>query len=276
MWDNELMLQRELETLSADELRTMLHAETEKDVPDDDLVLSILHILEDREPEVLDTGSGKEKAAWKLFQKRVRARRKGRLMLKSNLLRVASVLLVICLLFAMVPQQAEANSWWQRLTKWTDEFFGFFRHEEDTFRLEEYVFETDNPGLQQVYDAVVKMGVTIPAVPMWLPEGYELAEFTVEKTPAKQYAHARFRHDGCECILQINLLNAEGSKAYYKDEFSVKEHERGGVIHSIMQNDEKWIVSWAKENIECFFTIDCTEDVLHEIIESIYGWRINE
>lgn len=276
MWDNELMLQRELETLSADELRTMLHAETEKDVPDDDLVLSILHILEDREPEVLDTGSGKEKAAWKLFQKRVRARRKGRLMLKSNLLRVASVLLVICLLFAMVPQQAEANSWWQRLTKWTDEFFGFFRHEEDTFRLEEYVFETDNPGLQQVYDAVVKMGVTIPAVPMWLPEGYELAELTTEETPVKKYIHARFLNNGNVCVLQINLLSTEGFKDYFKTELPVQEYEIGGVIHSIICNTENWSVTWTKDNIECAIFIDCSENVLYEIIESIYGWRINE
>ena len=225
MWDNELMLQRELETLSADELRTMLHAETDKEVPDDDLVLSILHILEDREPEVLDTRSEKEKAAWKLFQKRVRARRKGRLMLKSNLLRVASVLLVICLLFAMVPQQAEADNWWQRLTKWTNDFFGFFRHEEETFRLEEYVFETDNSGLQQVYDAVVKLGVTIPAVPMWLPEGYVVSELTTEETPAKQYVHARLQNDGSECILQINMLNAESFKDYSKSEISIQEYE---------------------------------------------------
>lgn len=276
MWDNELMLQRELETLSAGELRTMLHAETEKDVPDDDLVLSILHILEDREPEVLDTGSEKEKSAWKLFQKRVRARRKGRLMLKSNLLRGASVLLVICLLFAMVPQQAEANSWWQRLTKWTDEFFGFFLHEEDTFRLEEYVFETDNPGLQQVYDTVVEMGVTIPAVPMWLPEGYELRECTVEKTRIKQYVYARFLNDDKECALKVNLLSTESAKDYFKSEMSVIEREAGGVTHSIVQNTEEWIVSWTKDNIECAFAIDCSEDVLYEIIESIYGWRINE
>ena len=103
MWDNELMLQRELDNLSTGQLRSMLHAETEKEVPDDDLVLSILHILEDREPEAPDAESEKQKAAVQMFRKRVRARRKGKWVLKSNLLRVASALLVICLLFAMVP-----------------------------------------------------------------------------------------------------------------------------------------------------------------------------
>lgn len=276
MWDKELILQRELENLSSEQLRTMLHTETEKDVPDDDLVLSILHILEDREPEAPDAGSEREKTAVQMFRKRVRARRKGRLMLKSNLLRVASVLLVICLLFTMVPKQAEADNWWQRLTKWTDDFFGFFRQEEDTFRLEDYTFQTDNPGLQQVYDAVVEMGVTIPVVPMWLPEGYELAELTTEETPSKQYVHARFLNTGSECVLKINLLNVEAVKAYFKNDIDVKKHEIGGMIHNIMQNDKQWIVSWTKDNIECSIFMDCSEDVLYEIIESIYGWRMNE
>lgn len=276
MWDKELMLQRELEDLSSEQLRTMLHAETDKDIPDDDLVLSILHILEDREPEVPDIGSAREEAAWKLFRKRVRARRKRKHLCYSNLLRIASVVLAICLLFTLVPQQAEADNWWQRLTKWTDDFFGFFREEEDTFHLADYEFKTDNPGLQQVYDAVAELGVTIPAVPMWLPEGYELAEFTIEETRLKQYVCAQFVNNGKECVLKINVLNGETAKDYFKNDVDVMRHEKGGTVYNLVNNEDDWIVSWTKDNIECAFAIDCTEDVLYKIIESIYGWRINE
>lgn len=275
MLDNELILRRELETEASEKLRVMLRLETEKDVPDDDLVLTILHILEEREPETLEPASPREAAAWELFRKRVRARRKRRKWLSGSLMKVASILLVAGLLFIMVPQQAEADHWWQRLTKWTDEFFGFFR-EEDTFRLEDYEFQTDNPGLQQVYDAVVELGVTIPAVPMWLPEGYELAECTVVESPAKQYVYARFLVHEKECILQINVLNLEAAKDYFKNEASVEKYEVGGMVHSIVRNMERWAVSWTKDNVECFFTIDCSEDVLYEIIQSIYRWRMNE
>lgn len=275
MLDNELILRRELETEASEKLRVMLRLETEKDVPDDNLVLTILHILEEREPETLEPASDKEAAAWEQFRKRVRGRRKYRKEPSGNLLKVASVLLVVGLLFAMVPQQAEADNWWRRLTKWTDEFFGFFR-EEDTFRLEDYEFQTDNPGLQQVYDAVAELGVTIPAVPTWLPEGYELAECTVVESPVNQYVYARFLNDGNECVLQINVLNAEAGKAYFKNEVPVTEYEEGGMVHSLVHNQEAWIVSWTKDNIECAFAIDCSEDVLHEIIKSIYRWRMNE
>lgn len=276
MWDKELILQRELEGLSTEQLRTMLHAETAKDIPDDDLVLSILHILEDREPDVSDFSSEKEKSAWKLYQKRIRARAKGRLLQNRALLKAAIVVLVCCLLFVMVPQQVEADNWWQRLTKWTSDFFGFFREEEETFRIEDYVFETDNPGLQQVYEAVTEMGVTIPAVPMWLPEGYELVECTTMDAPKKRYIHARLIKDDSECVLQINILNEESAKDYFKNDVAVQKIERGGTIHNLVQNQDDWIVSWTKDNIECSIFLDCSEDVLYQIIESIYGWRTNK
>lgn len=275
MWDNELMLQRQLAEHSSQELRAMLQDETEKAIPDDDLVLSILHILEDREPDVPMTGTAREEAAWKLYRKRIRARKKRGLLHNPKLLKAASVILVLSLLFVMVPQQAEADNWWQRLTKWTDEFFGFFR-EEETFLAETYVFETDNPGLQQVYDAVVDMGVTDPVVPMWLPEGYVLEECTTVATPAKQYIYARFLNEDKECTLQINVLNAEERKSYFKNDVAVQEHEIGGTIHSLVQNQDTWIASWTKDNIECALAIDCSKDVLHEIIDSIYSGRMNK
>ena len=275
MWDKELILQRDLAAYSSEQLRTMLREETEKDVPDDDLVLTILHILEDREPDLSETGSAREEAAWKLFRKRIQARRTRRLPYHRNLLRVASVVLVVCLLFALVPQQAEADNWWQRLTKWTDEFFGFFR-EDETLTVEAYVFQTDNPGLQQVYDAVVEMGITIPAVPMWLPEGYQLEELTTISSPIKQYVHARFLSGDQACVLKINVLHGEAAKDYFKNDMDVQEHEKNGMHYSLVQNQDAWIASWIKDNIEGSLFIDCPEKVLHEIISSIYIGRINK
>lgn len=275
MPENELIFRRELERQSSDQLRAILHAETEKEIPDDELVLTILHILEDREPDELAPASEKEEAAWKLFRKRVRARKRKPHLSGRRLANAAVLLLVVGLLIAAIPQQAEADSWWDRLTKWTDEFFGFFR-EEDTFAVETYGFQTDNPGLQQVYEAVVDMGVTIPVVPMWLPERYELAECTAVATPTKQYIYARFLNSEKECVLKINVLNGETGKDYFKNDVDVQELEKGGVIHGLVQNQDSWIVSWTKDNIECALAIDCSRDVLHEIIDSIYRGRTNE
>ena len=275
MQNNELLLRSSLQTMSPEQLRVLLHTELGRETPDDDLVLTILHLLEERDPVDPEPVTDREKAAWKLYRKRVRGRRKILGLHTQNLLRVASVILVICLLFAMVPQQAQADSWWQRLTRWTEEFFGFFR-EDQTFQPETYEFRTDNPGLQQVYDAVVDLGVTVPVVPMWLPEGYELVECTTTIAPKKSYVYARFVNADSECLLQINLLNEEGSKIYYKDETEIEEYEESGTIHNVISNENKWIVTWTRDNIESSIFIGCREDVLYEIIDSIYKWRVNE
>lgn len=275
MQENELILRPELKTMPIEKLRTILNEEIAKDVPDDDLVLAIVHMLEERDPVNPEPETDRETAAFKTFKQRVHSRRKRKLPISGSFLKVASMVLAVCLLFSLVPQQAQADNWWDRLTRWTDDFFGFFR-EEETIQLETYEFQTENPGLQRVYDAVVELGVTIPAVPMWLPEGFELAECTTVTNPHKQYVHSRFLNDDQECILKITVLRTEDAKIYYKNGTDIEEYEKGGMVHGLVQNVEVWTVSWAKDNIECSIFIDCPEDDLYKIIDSIYRWRMNE
>ena len=277
MLDKELMLRKELESIPSEQLRVMLHAETGKDVPDDDLVLTILHILEDREPDALPTESDREEAAWKLYRKRVRDRKKRRLHWKG-LSHAAVLLLVVGLLFAAIPHEAEADNWWNRIARWTDDFFAFFR-EEETFRIEEYKFQTDNPGLQQVYDAVVEMGITEPVVPMWLPEGYELTEIKVYPMRDEEQLVALFEMPEKNIIYQVTVLATDKRELYPKDEVSVRQQEICGTTFNFMRNNEIWIVVWKKDNVECSIAVDCQEDVLYEILDSLYfidGGRSNE
>lgn len=271
MLDNELMLRRELETIPSEQLRVMLHAETEKDVPDDDLVLTILHILEDRDPDEITPASSREKAAWKLFRKRVRARKRKLPFNTRSLANAAVFLLVISLLMVMIPGQAEADSWWDRIARWTDDFFGFFREEEEeTFKLEEYEFRTDNPGLQQVYDAVVELGVTEPVVPMWLPEGYKLDYLISDTVLDKKLLIASFEDSKKTIIYQATVLSTDKSGQYMKDGTPIITYEKYNTAYNIMKNNDIWVVVWTNENIECSMFIDCQEDVLYEIIASIY------
>lgn len=276
MLDNELMLRRKLDNVSSEQLRVMLHAETEKDVPDDDLVLAILHILEDREPDVLEPPTVREKAAWELFRKRVKARKKKPRIIWRSLSSVAVLLLVVGLLTVAIPHQAEADNWWDRIARWTDDLFAFFR-EEETFRIEEYKFQTDNPGLQQVYDAVVEMGITEPVVPMWLPEGYELSEIKVHTMRDEEQVTARFESLGKSIIYQAAILSTDKIEQYPKDNKTVTQQELFGTTFNIMMNSDLWVVAWTRDNIECSIFVDCQEDVLYEILDSIYnGWRTIE
>ena len=275
MLDKELSLRKELEHLPSERLRELLQAETAKAVPDDELVLAVLHILEDREPDVSGPGSAREEAAWQQFRKRVRARKRRTQVSFKSLGKAAALLLVVGLLLAALPQQAEAEGLWDRIARWTEEFFGFFR-EEETFRLEEYQFRTDHPGLQQLYDTVTELGVTEPVVPMWLPEGYALEEITNISISGKTIIIADFTKSGDTIIYQLSILQSDISEQYMKDKTPVDTYERYNTTYNIIRNKDTWVVAWTKNNIECSIAIDCQEEVLYEIIESIYRWRMNE
>ena len=272
MLDNELILRKELESVGSDQLRTMLHAETAKAIPDDDLVLTILHILEDRELDDLGPPSPREEAAWQLFWKRVKARKRRSHLRLRGLANAAVLLLVVGLLFTAVPNEAEADNWWDRIARWTDDFFAFFR-EEETFNLEEYEFRTDNPGLQQVYDAVVEIGVTYPVVPMWMPDGYELFEIKIHNMRDEKQLVARFENQGNSIMYQAAVLFTDKSRQYMKDDVPVITHEKFNTVYNIMRNNDVWVVAWTNNNIECSLYVDCREDVLYEILDSIYKWR---
>lgn len=275
MLDKEFSLRNELEQLPSERLRGMLQAETAKAVPDDELVLAILHLLEDREPDELAPGSAREEAAWQQFRKRVRARKRRTRFFGKCLASAAVLLLVVGLLMAAIPQQAEADGLWNRIARWTEEFFGFFR-EEEAFRLEEYQFRTDHPGLQQLYDTVVELGVTEPVVPMWLPEGYTLEEITNVSLSNKKLLVARFTKAKKTITYQLSLLQLDISEQYMKDKTPVSTYERYNTAYNIIRNNDTWVVAWTKDNIECSIAVDCQEEVLYEIIESIYRWRMNE
>ena len=262
-----------LQEMSSEQLSLLIQAETAKESPNDELVLMALDILEDREKEnPIELGS-KGAAAWKKYQSKVRNRQRNTILIWKPMMQVASVLLVITLLFALLPTQANAETWWERLARWTEDFFSFFNPSTSELPENEYVFQTDNEGLQQVYDAVIKLGVTTPVVPMWLPEGSELTEIKQDAMPTHEYIIARFSQESNEIVYKLNLYSIDRPNQYHKNEIGVKELERHGTTYSIIRNESNWSIIWTDDNIECSIFIDCQENVLYEIIESIYRWR---
>ena len=162
------------------------------------------------------------------------------------------------------------------MVRWTAEVVEFFGPYDNQDRIVDYAFETDNPGLQQVYDAVVELGITDPVVPMWLPEGYELTEFEIVEYPAKTRVHSRFICDGEEIVYYIDIYNADVSRMYQTAGAASGKYEYGGVTHVIMNNNDKISVVWEREEVECSMSMDVQEDTLVEILKSIYIGRKTE
>ena len=257
------------EPSSTPELEAMLRAELERKPPDDEKVLLLLHILEARETDLPLRLSTREEDAWQRYKQKV-MNRKGKKRLPIRWLSMAaSVVLIVAVLFSVVPQQAQAESFWEMLQKMTSTVMGYFDRD-DRFGKMDYVYQTDNPSLQHVYNAIVDLGVAEPVVPMWLPENYRLNEFIPLDSPMTNGIYVSFFNGNDEIVFKLNIYDGEPAHQYYKDDTHYESHEREGTTYHITRNDKRWVAIWEKENIECSITLDCTEDTLWRILESIY------
>lgn len=266
---NRVGLREQLEQRSDEDLKTMLQTELDREAPDPDAVRLILSVLEGQHKETEVEATPQRKAAWKRYQERV-DRLKGKTSWNSRwAVRAASLILIVGLLCTMIPQQAEAENFWQMLQHWTDSVMSFFGRE-DWITEPEYAFRTENDGLQQIYDAAVELGVTEPVVPMWLPEGYELVEVNTLTTPMLSRIWATFSDGESECVFKLDSYSEESTHQFYIDDVFSESYELEGTIYNITQNDGWWVVVWSKENIECFITLDCQEEALRRILDSIY------
>lgn len=259
-----------IEQLPTNQLDRMLQRELEKTPVDEAAVQIIMGVLKERDQDIPVEINEHIQAAWTKYQAQTPFKERPRIALHSWPVRVVAAVAVIVLLAFAMPQNAEAEGFWERLARWTDSIFEFLSPGDTRYIAEEYIFETDNPGLQQVYDTVTALGITHPVVPMWLPEGYELIECEVIETTAKTFVYSRFK-DGMNTVsLDIAVRSAESPRQYSKDESNVKSQEIAGIVHNILHNNEWWTAVWAKDEVECAIYVDCQEETLYKILESIY------
>lgn len=262
------------EKMSTDQLDDILKTELHRDPPDTNAIRMILSILWEREKDYPVELTPAMEKAWEKYQRDVekisQSNDRPRKVWNWGI-RVASVAVIVFAAFSIViPKSAEAESIWDVMMRLTSEFVEFFGPKDTESHLRQYEFQTENPGLQVVYDTAEEMGVTVPVVPMWLPDGNELVECKVSTMPNKEKLSATFFDGEKDTIFSIEIYNAESWRTYQKDDTSVEIKEIEGTKHNIMRNNDVWAVVWVKDNIECSIFVDCQEDTLYKILESIY------
>lgn len=271
--NNVTSIRQMLEQMTTEQLRDMLDKELHTEPVNGDSIRLLRSILQDRNKGVTVEMTPNLERAWEKYQRDTdkiwEASRRSR-RIRSWAMRAAAAAVLALLLVPIVPQEAGAESLWDALVRWTTEIVEFFGPNDNEGRIEEYEFKTDNPGLQQIYDAVVELGVTDPVVPMWLPEGYKLAECWQDVTPSKTRIHSRFTNEEQELVFSIDIYNADVSRKYQWDENDMDFYELGGVAHQILQNLDSMSVVWSRDNVECCLSIDCQEEIIYSILKSIY------
>lgn len=260
----------ELKALPSDQLDRMLHDELDKDQKDASLVLTLLNVLEEREAGEPAPLPGE---AWQTFVERYNTKIEAEPAPPKKkpyrwLGAVAAALAVFVLASFAIPKVAGYDNIFTLIASWTDDFFTL-SDPDDVPAQNEYVFKTDNPGLQQVYDAVVEIGITDPVVPMWIPEGYELVELKTVTLGDHTKVYARFIHNRSEIALNYKIYCEYQHSQLPKDEKNANEYEYDGTIYSIISNEENISAAWNKRNIACSFFTNEPKDILTKIIKSV-------
>lgn len=268
MKDNQFNLYGLLERLSTEQLDEMLQTELQKETVDENAIRVILRVLREREAEMPVEVDEAAEQAWAKYSapsvSQYPAKKWGWAW------RAATVAVVLGAMLLIAPTTANAERIQDILTRWTESVLEFFDPSDKDTNSVEYEFKTDKPGLQQVYDAVVELGVTDPVVPMWIPEGFELEEIEEGKTSQKDSIVAYFTNGQDSLIIEFDVYQDRIARTYQKDEQNVETFEYAGIEHKTIKNYELWTVIWSRDFVECFIAIDCQEDTLLKILRSIY------
>lgn len=264
-------LQRLMEEMDSDQLNALLQEELQKDIPDGDAVRMALRVLESREKFHSPEFSEDAEEAWKGYQAKTTALRTVPTKKHSTILKAASVVLILGVLFFAIPQTVQASGLFNRIVQWTDSFLELLTPQSHPNNYSEYEFETDNPGLQQVYDTVVELGVTEPVIPMWLPGDYSLDRCEVDNKTDWNVLNATFIDSKNVIVMQVTVFLRNVPSLLFKDDKDVITYETNGEKYNITSNDGMWVVVWFRDNIEFAIILDCQEEELYRMVESIYS-----
>ena len=255
--------------MSTEELDQILQAELEKEHPNEEVVLPILRELEEREKDI---PVEKTPEVLEILEKLSKHNTSSKQSIHKRkwLAGIAAAVAVVCIVIMSVAPTVRAESLFDILFRWTSSVFEFFTPEQDASNPPvEIVFETDNPGLQQLYDKVTELGVTELVVPMWLPEGFELSDLKELPMRGGSKVHVEFK-SGSNTVLITYRISTDIAGKIEKKDAGVELFEAGEVDHFIVGNNDNISVTWTVDGVECIMNASISKEDIYSIIKSIY------
>ena len=255
--------------MPTEELDQILQAELEKEHPNEEVVLPILHELEEREKDIPVEKTPEVLAILEKLSKHNTSSKQS-IHKRRWLAGIAAAAVVVCIVIMSMSPTVRAASFWDVLFRWTSSVFEFFTPEQDASNPPvEIVFETDNPGLQQLYDKVSELGVTELVVPMWLPEGFSLSDLKDSPMPGGTKVFCNFENSDNEVSITYRISTDIAGKLEKKDA-GVELFEVGDVGHFIVRNNDNISVTWAVDGVECVVNANISKEDIYSVIKSIY------
>lgn len=276
MKDYKALRREDLEKMSSEQLDAILRNELDGDTPDSETVLSVLSILEERDPT---DSTNRPVGAYDDWE-HIRNNRQGCIedtvpeskrtaKPRKWIGAIAAVVAIVLVLAMTIPQSVGAESIFDIIGRWTKVLFDFSDSGTEQTDQDTYAFQTDHKGLQQLYDAVVDQGVAAPVVPTWIPDGYELKELKVFPQPDSSKVYARFAESDKYIQIMIECHSGKATNKYPKDDISVELCEYNGISYYISSNENTQKAMWTNGNAECAVSTNDAADIINQILSSI-------
>ena len=260
--------------MPTEQLDEILQQELRKENPEEEVVLGILRILEEREADHPVAMDLEIRNAWEMYHEKTAPSKKSSR--KPIWFAGAAAAAVIIIMLMAIPQTVQAESLFDVFFRWTESVFEFFTPGEDIPKpTTAYVFHTDHPGLQQLYDEVTALGATEPVVPMWVPEGFELTEVKTMQMLNGMKVSAAFQRGDSTIMLAYRVSADIVASRHEKEDVSVEMYECTGVYHFIMDNGENLSATWTVDGAECSLSTDVEKETVYEMIKSIYRRKLS-
>ena len=226
MRENKTCPHQGWQQMPTEELDQILQAELKKEHPNEEVVLPILRELEEREKDIPVENTPEVLEMLEKLRKHNTSSKQS-IHKRRWIAGIAAAVAVVCIVVMTMSPTARAESLFDILFRWTSSVFEFFTPEQDASNPPVgIVFETDNPGLQQLYDKVTEQGVTELVVPMWLPEDLDLSELKELPMPGGIRIHGEFEN-GKDMILITYRISTDISPKVEKEEAGVEVFEAG-------------------------------------------------
>lgn len=267
----------DFEMLSDEELKARLRLELEKNRPNGNSVRRMMRILRQRDSDNHQEIPAEVETMWREFEekaeKEIDTPKTYKHRVTGRAGKIIAIAAVLCIVVFAVPYAFGAENIVQLVARWTDDTFRFVRPGETTQAPREYVFQTDHPGLQEIYDTVLALGVTDPVVPMWVPDGYELTELKVTEMNQKTKLFASLYNGGSKIVFLIHIGEIEEKPWHEKNDEIVDEREINSITHYIMSNNSECGVIWSRAGVECSISTNEEMDTLVDVLDSVYMER---
>lgn len=182
--------------------------------------------------------------------------------------RLVSTAAVIVLLIvgSSVTANAMGIDLWKVVVNWTQETFHLSGNQESTPTAPEKDNHQEYSSLQDALDA---NNISVPLVPTWLPDGYELLDIKVNVSPVQEVFLGIYHNNGKKLKVQITKFMSADPQQIEQSDALIEAYESDGIVYYIFADNQQLRAVWIVEKYECYISGELTIDEMKMIVDSI-------